>query len=277
MRRKIRSGMPRSRSRLPPPVRSNAGIEAAYRKRLLRLIDDMHRSLTYWLRAAYRKREPHSATLMAADASPAVTLRDAMRRLTRYWMRKFDDAASGLAGYFATTAFRRSDATLSAILNRGGFSVKFRMGRAANDVLQAAVAENVGLIKSIAQQHLSRVEGDVMRSVQTGRDLEQLVGDLERNYGVTRRRAELIARDQNNKATATIIRVRQAELGITEAVWVHSGGGKEPRPSHLKAGRDRVRYDVKKGWYDPDEDRYVFPGELINCRCVSRPVIPGFE
>lgn len=265
------------RRRLPPPVRPNAGIEAAYRKRLLRLIDDMHRSLTYWLRAAYRKREPHAAALMAADASPAVALRDAMRRLTRYWMRKFDTAASGLADYFATSAFRRSDATLQAVLDRGGFSVKFRMGRAANDVLQATVAENVGLIRSIAQQHLSRVEGDVMRSVQTGRDLAQLTEDLQRNYGATRRRAELIARSQNNMATATITRVRQAELGITEAVWVHSGGGKEPRPSHVKAGRDQVRYDVRKGWYDPDAEQYIWPGVLPNCRCVSRPVIPGFE
>jgi uncharacterized protein with gpF-like domain len=94
---------------------------------------------------------------------------------------------------------------------------------------------------------------------------------------VTKRRAALISRDQNNKATAVITRVRQQELGVAEAIWVHSTAGKTPRPTHVKAGRERVRYAIAEGWYDPHEKKNVWPGELINCRCVSRAVIPGFH
>ena len=71
--------------------------------------------------------------------------------------------------------------------------------------------------------------------------------------------------------------LRQAELGITEAIWVHSGAGKHPRPTHVKAGRDQVRYDITKGWYDPDAKQWIWPGTLVNCRCVSKPVIKGFS
>lgn len=259
------------------PVRPNLGLERAYQKRLDALITEMHASLLWWLRAALRRREPEIIALMAQDDSPAREIGAVFRRLARKWQRRFDQAAPDLAVYFATAMSDRSDKVLQNILKKGGFSVKFRQTRAVNDVLQATVQENVSLIKSIAQQHLGQVEGMVMRSVQHGRDLQHLVDGLENQLGVSKRRARLIARDQNNKATATIQRVRQAEVGIKEAVWVHSGGGREPRPSHAKAGRDRVRYDVSAGWFDPAEQRHIFPGELINCRCVSRPVVPGFS
>jgi hypothetical protein len=68
---------------------------------------------------------------------------------------------------------------------------------------------------------------------------------------------------------------RRKDLGITEAIWMHSGGGKHPRASHVAAGREKVRYKIGEGWYDPEVKRFVLPGELPNCSCVSRAVIPG--
>ncbi len=269
--------MPRSmrdnRPKILAPVHPNVGIEAAYRRKLDRLIDEMHRSLSYWLLAAYRANPPE----MAQDDSPAISIRRVLSRLSYRWRRRFDTAADELARYFATQAAQRSTASLAATLRKGGFSVRFKTTRAVNDVLQAAVAENVALIKSIAQQHLTAVEGHVMRSVQSGRDLKSLSDALQQQFGVTKRRAALIARDQNNKATAVIQRVRQQEVGITEAIWLHSGGGREPRPTHVKAGREHTRYKIVDGWFDPHEQKYIWPGELINCRCVARPVIAGLS
>jgi uncharacterized protein with gpF-like domain len=91
---------------------------------------------------------------------------------------------------------------------------------------------------------------------------------------VTRKRAALISRDQNSKATSALHKARQLELGIEEGIWMHSHGGKKPRPSHLK--NDGKKYDIKKGWYDPDAKQWVQPGELISCHCVGRSIIPGF-
>lgn len=254
--------MPRRRT--INPVRPSAAIEETYRRRLDALLEEMHRSLVYWLTSHYRANEPEIAKL-AADDSPAVNLRNAFRRLARRWTRRFDDLASDLAKYFATQTAQRSTAALASMLKRGGMSVKFRMSRPVNDAVQASIAENVGLIKSIAQQHLTAVEGHVMRSVQVGRDLGTLTEALHDQFGVTKRRAAFIAQSQNNKMTAVITRTRQIEAGIHECQWLHSGGGRVPRPSHVKAGRDKVRYDPRVGWFDPHEKKYIFPGELINC------------
>lgn len=255
------------------PVHPNKGIELAFRNRLIKLIDEMNNSVVYWLKAEYRANPP----VMAQDRNPAQELRAAIRRLVARWERNFDEAAPRLAQYFATAVRSRSDAALNKILRDGGFSVKFTMTRAMKDVMDATITEQVSLIKSIPRHYLTQVEGVVMRSVQTGRDLGQLTKDLQQQFGVTRRRAATIARDQNNKATASMTRVRQVQLGITEAIWVHSGGGNHPRPTHLKAGRDQQRYEVSKGWLDPAVGKHIFPGELINCRCVSKPVIKGFS
>lgn len=255
-----------------PPIHPNAGIEAAYRRKLQAYIKTMNDSVLYWLGAAYKSNEPH----IAMDELPASALKRAIRMLGRRWQKKFDKLAKELAGYFAQAVQDRSSAALKSILKRNGFTVEFKMTPAMQDIFRATVNENVSLIRSIPAQYLTQVEGSVMRSVAAGRDLGTLTKELQDHYGVSKRRAAFISRDQNNKATAVFTRARQIEAGVTEAVWLHSGGGKHPRPSHLKAGREKQRYDVREGWLDPDVGKRIFPGELPNCRCVSKAVVPGF-
>ena len=264
------------RSKTLRGVRPAAAVEIEYRRRLMALVAAMQESVLRDITTAYRKRPPEVASL-ATDESPTAAMRAAIRRLTRRWLRRFDDAAPKLAEWFTQAAAKRSDTALKKILKDAGFSVEFKLTAAQNDVIQAAVAENVALIKSIPQQMLTQVQGSVMRSVQTGRDLGQLTTDLKKQFGVTQRRAELVSIDQNNKATAVLTRARQVEAGLTTAIWCHSAGGKTPRPSHVKAGRDRVEYDVIKGWFDPDLGQHIWPGSEINCRCFSRPVVKGFS
>lgn len=260
-------------------VRPSAALAAAYRARLLRLIDEMNRSIVYWLERAYRGQDEKIALIsgdgMAYDATAANVLDDLMRRLRRRWLRRFSDMAKQLAEYFATEAGQRSDEQLKRILKRGGMAVEFKLTPAVREVLGAIVKENVALIKSIPEQYLGQVEGAVMRSVSAGRDLASLTKELRERHGVTRRRAELIARDQNNKASGAITRIRYAALGIERGIWLHSGGGRKPRPSHVaNSGKE---YSIKDGWLDPKEGKRIFPGQLPNCRCVVKPIIPDLR
>lgn len=262
--------MPKDRSLTP--VYPNEGVTAAYQKRLLKLVDEMARSLIYFVSAAYKANEPAA---MAEDADPADALRKAMEKLSKRWERRFDDAADALAEHFAKDVSGRSDAALKASLRKAGLTVKFKITAAQRDILKATVQQNVALIKSIPEQYLTQVQGAVMRAVQVGGDLGTLSKELQHQHGVTRRRAAFIARDQNNKSTAALKRNRQMEVGIEEEIWRHSGGGKHPRPTHVKAGKDRVRYKVSEGWLDPATGRRIWPGSEVGCRCVGRPVIPG--
>jgi SPP1 gp7 family putative phage head morphogenesis protein len=250
-----------------PPVRPNEGIRVAYALRLEKLIDRMTKDVERVLLRQYRTKPPE----LAADASPAAELRAAIARLAQRWQREFDKLSQELAEYFATAATDRSEKALASMLRKRGFTVRFRPTRAQNDALQATIGENVGLIKSIPQRYMTGVDGAVMRSVQAGRDLGSLAKELHEQRGVTKRRAAHIALDQNNKATATITRVRQTELGIVEAVWIHSGAGKHPRPEHVAF--NGKTYKVAKGAYL--EGKWTWPGVEINCRCTSRSIIPG--
>lgn len=250
-------------------IRANAGVEAWYRRQLDNHIREMQKSVVYWLTANYKA----SGAAVAMDASPAVFMRDVMRKMAKRWMRSFDSIAQKLADRFTTDAMKNTDSSLNKAMKDAGFTVEFKMTSQMNNALQATIAENVGLIRSIPEKYFTEVEGLVMRSVARGRDLSYLTDELQKRYGITRRRAKLIARDQNNKATSVMQAARQKSLGITQGIWRHSHAGKEPRPSHVKAN-GKV-FDLDKGMYL--DGKWVMPGEEINCRCTWSAVIPGLS
>jgi uncharacterized protein with gpF-like domain len=261
----------RSREIIGAAIQPNAGLEAAYRKRLETMIDEMHVSVLHFVTVAYRRDPPK----IAQDELASTALKAALRKLVARWTGRFDGMARKLSLYFAKNAAQRSDASLKRILKDGGWTVEFRLTAAQRDVLNAIVNENVSLIKSIPRESLQQVEGIVMRSIAAGYDLQQLTIDLRKQFGVTKRRAKLIASDQTKKSNAMLTRQRHLEVGITEARWCHSAAGKEPRPTHVKAGRDRVIFDLREGWLDPAINKRIWPGTEINCRCYARPIIPA--
>lgn len=250
----------------------NVGVEVEYRRQLWRLIEKMHASVEYWVETRYKNNEP----AIAMDAkTPAVVLRMTLGKLKKQWLKRFNDAAYDLAEFFAQDVHERTDAQMKSILRKASISVPFYQTKAQKDIMKATIEANVSLIKSIPQEYLKNVEGAVMRSVQVGRDLGALSKELQQKFGVSKRKAALISRDQNNKATSAFQRARQQELGITEAIWMHSHGGKEPRKTHV--AMNGKRYNVAEGMYDSEVKEFVFPGQLINCRCTSKSVIPGFS
>lgn len=252
------------------PVRANAGVQAAYYERLERLIDAMNRSIAWHLAVAYRANTP----AMAMDATPSEEIRKIVGKLARRWVREFDEAAERIATLFVGGVTKNAEASFKTILSKAGFSVPFKPSPQMNDAFADVLAENVALIKSIPAKQFAAIEQAVARSVQGGRDLKTLSDELLELGAKSRNRAAFIARDQNNKATAVMTKARRLSLGITEAIWVHSGGGVHPRKSHQKAGKDKLRYDISKGALI--DDVLIMPGELPNCRCTSRAVIPGF-
>ena len=254
-------------------VLPNAGLRIKYRRRMEALIKDMHESTQYWIAAAYKQRPPRMAGLVdiAQDASPSDYIQKVMNDLAKRWIKRFEESADKMAESFLKDAFKHGDSSLRQALKDAGWSVQFTMTKSVRDAFNASLNENVGLIKSIPQQYLQKVEGIVMRSYTAGRDLETMSNEIQAAYPVTKQRAAFISRDQANKANAVVNRTRQLELGITQAVWMHSGAGKEARPSHLKAGMEKRVYNIAEGCYLDGE--WIQPGELINCRCTSRPII----
>ena len=86
-------------------IKPNAGIRAKYRKRLISLLDEMQRSVIWWLRAEYRQQE----TRIAQDASPASDLQDRLKRLFRYWTKRWRESAESFAREFVGSTRRRTE------------------------------------------------------------------------------------------------------------------------------------------------------------------------
>ena len=258
-------------SKIVRAVHANRGVEVAYKKALRNLVDDMHKSVSYWVTAAYRKYPPRVATLVAQDAfTNSEKMQAEIEALLVRWVDRFFNLSDQLAELYVGKMFKSTDNAFKSALRDAGWSVNFKMTPAMRDAFEASIAENVGLIRSIPEQYLQQVQGVVMRSYTAGRDLETMVSDLKTLYPKASHRATLIARDQSNKANAVVNRTRQLELGITQARWMHSHAGKEPRPDHV-AANGKV-YSIAEGY--PMPDGFIQPGEAINCRCTSRAILP---
>jgi len=258
-----------------PAVHANVGVRLWYQSRLERVVAEAHTELVQLLRTVFATTVP-AAIGFAADAPDRITAIDrAMAKWAKKWTGRFDSMALNLSKSFASRAFRSTEYSMAAAFKRAGFSVEFKPTRASLQAYKAVAAENVGLIKSIPQRYLTDVQAEVWQSVKAGADMSTLASSLRESYGVANRRAALIARDQNNKAKAVIENTRRQQLGIKEAIWQHSHAGKVPRPTHVRM--DGQTYDLAKGMYDKHEKKYVWPGQLINCRCTSRALIPGYN
>lgn len=280
-------------TRMGLPIRANAGIEAEYKKRLQALVDEMAASLNWWLGAEYKRQQEKILAYDAAaswwrrtldrvpafDASPARSMQQVLRQLMGQWRRAFDEKAANLATWFANrTNTAATAATGAAIADVAGFAVRFKPTRAMNNTMQSIIAENVSLIRSLPQDTFAKLEGMVMRSVRSGRDLAGLAKDIEKTFDVTRSRAKTIARDQNNKATEALSDVRMKSVGITQAVWIHSGRGVNPRPTHVDMhGKPFSLSGPEAGLYDSSVGRRILPGELVNCDCTKAPLVPAFS
>lgn len=254
-------------------IRPNVGLRLKYRKQMLALIDEMNASILYWLEAQYKAAPP----ALAMDATPSQKMLSRFRALARKWQNKFDEAAPQIAEAYVQGNLSATSSAMKAALRDAGVSVRFKLTREMRDAMNASVAENVALIRSIPQRYLGQTEGIVTRAYAAGRDLESMVKEIRKLYPKAAGSADLIARDQSNKLNSTVENARRLELGIQQAIWMHSGGGKHPRKNHQKA--NGTVYNIREGCPIRDERsgqlEYIQPGYKINCRCVSRSVLPG--
>ena len=269
--------MPTRRVKTIRAVQPNAGIAAWYSEKLEAPLNEALHELLNMLAPVMPVipvGTPKVVQQLAHDAGVG-TIRQRLKQWGDRWAKKFDALAPKLAASFTSKNFVAAQASFASALRDAGFTVKFQTTRASMEAYKAVLAENVGLIRSIPQQFHTQVETLVWQAVKRGSDMGTLSTQLRQQYGVTVRRAALIARDQNAKAKATIENTQRQQLGITLAIWQHSHGGKTPRPNHV-AMNGKV-FDLAKGMWDDVERQFILPGQLINCRCSSRAILPGIE
>lgn len=266
--------------------------EDDYRRAMQRLVKRMHSDLTTQIIDLYK---PYAAELLQSRAANdadivgmfAGVFRAARDKWRLLWSLPSEQMARDFVQASQASARRQMRATVAQVRSFSRHddepeqtvrpepkSSRFRAESvmpAGRVSVNAMVQANVGLIQSIPERYLDEVEYLVMECVQNGSDMHALREHLEHRYGLTRKRAAFIARDQNHKVFARLAINEAVESGFYFGIWRHSRGGREPRESHVKA--DGEVFELSKGCLIDGE--YIYPGEEINCRCVFEVFIPA--
>lgn len=183
------------------------------------------------------------------------------------------DTVSSLLGQEQT---RHTEKWVQGIKSTTGLDLRWSLSNDdLADEFDLMVRRNVSLIKSLSDDVYHRVERVVTQAVMDGTRPAELTKALTEQFGITQRRAKLIARDQLAKANAGLSQLRQEQCGIDTYMWSTAldervrgnprGKWPKAKPSHW------AREGVKFRWDTPPSDGH--PGHPVNCRCRARPVV----
>ena len=157
-----------------------------YQRQLDKLINEMTTEVKKQLKKLF-----HTDTAkeyFAQDDSIAAQAKILTNYLTIKFNKIFAAVSKPLAETVVNNANKSSSRALHSSLEQlsGGLSLKTSsISGDIIDVINASVAENVTLIKSISEQYLSGVQQAVMRSITTGNGLQDLIPYLEKHEGIT--------------------------------------------------------------------------------------------
>lgn len=169
----------------------------------------------------------------------------------------------------------------------GFFPNRTLKGKRVEKILNASIAENVSLIKSIPREYLAEMEKTVMRAVTTGKGPSDIYKTAKSQLELSKdfkshlkntdekvnRRAKLIANDQTRKVYTGLTARRMKNVGMDRFRWLHNGGSAKPRPYHLDTLNGNEYSLSDPPVIDPKTGERGLPGQLVNCRCSMIPVI----
>lgn len=169
----------------------------------------------------------------------------------------------------------------------GFFPKSTLKGKRVEKILNASIAENVSLIKSIPREYLADMEKTVMRAVTTGKGPSDIYKTAKSQLELSKdfkshlkntdekvnRRAKLIANDQTRKVYTGLNAGRMKNAGMDRFKWLHNGGSAKPRPYHLDTLNGNEYSLSDPPVIDPKTGERGLPGQLVNCRCSMIPVI----
>jgi uncharacterized protein with gpF-like domain len=256
------------------PLTPSAAIEQRYYTSLHVLVARMTVETELELKRLFKTE--HAEEYFAQDASISSQARILTNALMKKYTDLFASLAKPMAERFAEESDKSSDiavkSSIRQLSDKLTLSTKTITSGPLNDILNATVTENVGLIKSIPAEYLGGVQGAVMRSITTGNGMQDLVPYLQKHKGITLRRARMIAQDQTKKSFSSLSKARMQKLGQDRYIWRHTAGSRHPRQLHIELDGQECSYSdppiIQK---DPEIRGY--PGMLINCACRAQPIL----
>lgn len=268
-KRRQKPATPNQRKGLP--LHNPVSIEARYSRELVALSRQMAKETKAAALELFRSAD--AKQFFAQDASIAIQARQMLNLLSAKFTRLYSRHAQILARRMVSEVDDQSRASLMKSFQQLTGQVTLRIEDMPRDMYEAAIENNVLLIKSIPERYLSDVSGSVLRSITdpNGGGIGKLQDDLRKYQGISERKAKMIAMQETRRAYQNVNIERSKAAGVKKGIWIHTGGTKEPRPKH-KAYNGR-EFDLSKGAPIGDkEGEWVLPSQSINCRCSWTPL-----
>lgn len=125
-------------------------------------------------------------------------------------------------------------------------------------------------IKNWAKEAIGRLRQEVDENASRGYRAEGLAERIRNEYGVSKGRADLIARQETSNFMADYRKARALDAGLHEYVWWCVMDSKT-RPDHKKLHKTTQRYDAPPIVATQPEIRRANPGQDFRCRCNDLP------
>ncbi len=129
-------------------------------------------------------------------------------------------------------------------------------------LLDIFIDEHIGLIKSVQREHLEKISLAIKRGLREGRLQKDITKDIRQMTHISKRRAQLIARNAPLQYSGALTRHHQMSAGIKKYRW-QTSLDERVRSSH------RSRNNTIYSWDGPGPH----PRSEVNCRCDAMPVL----
>lgn len=251
---------------LRPAVSIYIELGDAVTARITRMVRECERELA----AAFNRSDFHGAM----DDSISAQAKIVLNQLRERWTVRFNRLARRLVKKMVDSTLKNSAVQLGTSLRE--VSEGFKIDTSSNDprlaeVVRASTQQAVELIKRIPGRFLGEVQGEVMRSITSGRGMQDLVPYLTERYHGQVKWARHVAMDQTRKTFAAVNQARLQKIGCESYIWVHTGGGQHPRKEHIEMSGKEYRWDDPP-IIDQKTGERGHPGTAIFCRCIAKPV-----
>ena len=150
-------------------------------------------------------------------------------------------------------------------------------GEFYEEAIRRWIAENVLLIKSIPSETLGDMREIILGSYLKGSSIRDIQKAIQETYNTSRRKAQLLARDQVATLNAQLTKMQQQDAGCNKYRWSDSRDGRV-RDCHRELNGKVFSWDdPPEMWYETKKGRVYtgrrcHPGEDYCCRCVAIPV-----
>lgn len=240
------------------PVRERESAIIEYRKILIALLRELKREVSTSVIPAYsadKKIQVDSASWFAG-------------------LKAIAEQAIGTATLKVSNLFFRESGShwkrfIRSVYSGVGINLPDTVKPDSHKLLETYTEQNASLIKSLSDDAVKRVEQAVYNAKLNNQSVADLSAELQKQFGILKSRADLIAVDQMASLNADFNEARQRAVGIDSYSWKHQGDNRV-RSLHRKLKGKIYKWGERTG-----AESGLPPGKPIRCRCTAVPHIPA--